>query len=764
MSSNLDFNSLTTDDIVYEYKILHTRHQQLKEQSEEDAQRIHELKRNLDTALAAEAYLTQELEQLNACGGGGPAQNTQHGIEQELDEMRKRYKTLLEEHENLQQEYDNQGQEVEKLKSKLKQSEKDLEGKVAQQLAHVHDECQERFGVLETENSELMQKLFEYEQAKVKQTFEVADKERNMAILEDQVSCLEQNLKCKRDELEEKIQLLESCQEQLVEANAKIAMLSSSPNENDRKGNSLFAEVDDQRQAMRQLLAAQKKSYLDMKKVYSDSKFEIHRLKRENSAMHKELDTCSNIFCSADRTYQNKLNERIRQLMKQNDSLEKQLNISQKRLRELANEKSVTWLDSMMDFCKRETGDLKSQLHALRIQKAAEEEQMRNVQQQMARWRFECLKSRCVVIDRENLLTEHKISFKSMQAMEFNIKEEELKVAQPRIVPKRHNPTVSTEIIVLDTPIKPKIEVINELPVRVVQLEVQDQSINEDIKPVEIAKPLKKGTPVKSRLGLMKIKREQQLTHDVNDSKDTAKESFQTSSPGKCAEIKSEDLVTQDENNSKGPQEDKHITKESFQASSAEIKSENVAIALDNVINQTEDDKDSGEFIASPSKPQQKGTPIKLRPGHKINVRPNEELFPEVKPNAKGTPVKRHELQLSDSEENDQISPAKPLRKGTPMKALFSTEATTETGCSQDIRSILNKKRNIFGDDTNKAVHFSSSQPIVHQISSCESEAKENESPMQTTKNEDSKDIKPFNKVKPNIIRRIVVSSRKAPK
>jgi len=72
----------------------------------------------------------------------------------------------------------------------------------------------------------------------------------------------------------------------------------------DRKGNSLFAEVDDQRQAMKQLLAAQKKSYLDMKKTFSDSQFEIRRLKRENVAMHTELQACSTIFCSADKTYQ----------------------------------------------------------------------------------------------------------------------------------------------------------------------------------------------------------------------------------------------------------------------------------------------------------------------------------------------------------------------------------------------------------------------------------------------------------------------------
>lgn len=43
------------------------------------------------------------------------------------------------------------------------------------------------------------------------------------------MSCLEENLRCKRDELEEKVQLLESSQEQLVDANAKIALLSSTP-------------------------------------------------------------------------------------------------------------------------------------------------------------------------------------------------------------------------------------------------------------------------------------------------------------------------------------------------------------------------------------------------------------------------------------------------------------------------------------------------------------------------------------------------------
>lgn len=52
-----------------------------------------------------------------------------------------------------------------------------------------------------------------------------------------------------------------------------------------------------------------------------------------------------------------KLNERIRNLMLQNTKLERNLNLSQERLRELASQKSVTWLDSMLDFCKYELAE-----------------------------------------------------------------------------------------------------------------------------------------------------------------------------------------------------------------------------------------------------------------------------------------------------------------------------------------------------------------------------------------------------------------------
>lgn len=103
---------------------------------------------------------------------------------------------------------------------------------------------------------------------------------------------------------------------------------------------------------------------------------------------------------------------------------------------------------------RQETDELKKQLHGVRIQKASLEEQIRNVQQEMTRyfklviyfynrkvqfviidrWRFEALKTRCVLLNREDLLTEKAIEFKPIRAIEFNISQKEQETARPRIL------------------------------------------------------------------------------------------------------------------------------------------------------------------------------------------------------------------------------------------------------------------------------------------------------------------------------------------
>ncbi|XP_065355908.1 protein Spindly [Calliphora vicina] len=435
-----DIINFSRDELLEEYCKLFDRFQELRESNEVDTQKIHELRRSLETATAAQAYLSQELEQYTN-SDSNDLENDLHKTQADLVEMKKKYGKLEVSFTALQQDYNTLLEENTKIAQNLEESLKRREQQPKEVDTQISDEYLQRIQMLENENMDLLQKIEDFEERSVRYTLTIAECEKNMEILRDQIMCLEENLQSKRIDLEEKLQILESTQEQLAEANSKIAMLSAAPENNDRKGNSLFAEVDDQRQAMRNLLTAQKKSYVQMKKIYNDSEHEIRRLKRENISMHTELETCSSIFCNADKIYQEKLNERVRHLLNQNEELERKLQWTQDRLKEVANDKGVLFLDSMLSFCKKETDDLKSQLHSVRIQKASLEEQLRNALQDMARWRFESLKSRCILMDREHLLIENKISFKPIQAIEYNITEKEQEAAKPRIVSNRRSST-----------------------------------------------------------------------------------------------------------------------------------------------------------------------------------------------------------------------------------------------------------------------------------------------------------------------------------
>lgn len=282
--------------------------------------------------------------------------------------------------------------------------------------------------------------------------------------------------------------------------------------------------------------------------------------------------------------------------------------------------------------------------------------------------------------------------------MEFDIKEAQLQAALPRIVSvagttNGGRATPPPTVVVLDTPLKApdgqekvnvildtplKVEVPEEIPVPEVQIkqELTEEKPTLEQQPEvlckveenaqEVAKPIMKGTPVKPRLGVIKVKNDQQLM-----------------SP-------------------------KHVQGEQLPVgmkSPVEIKME-----------------EEDEPLLMPAKPQLKGTPIKIK----------EEAI------------------------DTSIVEAKPLRKGTPVKAKASE--LSQVCPAGQVRSILAKKRDLFTEDAHKNVQFSSSDPIVHNLSpdvfSPPMCSKENEKPAE-------QDIKPVKKTQ-NIIRRIVVAPKKA--
>lgn len=54
-------------------------------------------------------------------------------------------------------------------------------------------------------------------------------------------------------------------------------------------------------------------------------------------------------------------------------NLREKLRLTELRLIALAKENKVTWLESMLDYCKNETKTLKDQLYVMRMQKCEAE-------------------------------------------------------------------------------------------------------------------------------------------------------------------------------------------------------------------------------------------------------------------------------------------------------------------------------------------------------------------------------------------------------
>lgn len=54
--------------------------------------------------------------------------------------------------------------------------------------------------------------------------------------------------------------------------------------------------------------------------------------------------------------------------------LREKLRISDSRLVALAKDCNVTWLESMLEYCKKETDTIKDQLHLTRLRKCEAEE------------------------------------------------------------------------------------------------------------------------------------------------------------------------------------------------------------------------------------------------------------------------------------------------------------------------------------------------------------------------------------------------------
>lgn len=277
----------------------------------------------------AEQFLQSELESVNSVQSKEQEQATSK-LHHQIEELKHKEHELLADNTQLENKCDVLTAQLEKVEHELKEAEKSKTVKpVKPRLSDIF--------VKELELERTIQELDEKnkEQEKMLKVLSSQNSENLAQIeeLKDKLLCSGENLESKKSELTEKDELIESLHEQLNELNMELAMLKSAPETANRKGNSLFAEVDDQRQEIKKILQNQNKTYMEvslltlfrsliikflnfqMKKSFDIQKREIRRLKRENDDIKEEIQICSSLFQRAEQIYIRKFLEFFRKMI-----------------------------------------------------------------------------------------------------------------------------------------------------------------------------------------------------------------------------------------------------------------------------------------------------------------------------------------------------------------------------------------------------------------------------------------------------------------
>ncbi|XP_058443733.1 protein Spindly [Malaya genurostris] len=422
-----DVTSVSDEDLAKEYRLLADSYRALKCDYESELQINYDLRRNYQTASESSAYLTAELESIDSVHKA------------ELAALKDKYVSTLTSLKDSNADLKQQISGLETTIDELQKQKEDLRTKLDEvELTKTNPDSttgnvtlsSEKEAFLERENEELKQLISDQQEKIDTLVLQLTNTESMLENCKEKLECLEDNLDRKKQDLIEMQTMMDAAHEENMKLNSELAAIRSVPDDANKKGNSLFAEVDDQRQKLIEMLETHKKRYREMKKLYSESQFQIRRLTRENREICNEIQDCSELFLRANRNFEDESSKQIILLRELNQRLQDQLGSAERRLMENASD--TPWVDSFVSFYKNESSTLKTQLFQLQMSKRIVDEICWDAQCDLAKWRFEALKSRYIIINRESLLEEHGIEFLPFDTMEAGIHINEMLVAKAK--------------------------------------------------------------------------------------------------------------------------------------------------------------------------------------------------------------------------------------------------------------------------------------------------------------------------------------------
>ncbi|XP_052900848.1 protein Spindly [Anopheles moucheti] len=334
-------------------------------------QELHDALRKLDIAKKIIADLTNEIEQ-------------QEGrFSQEINEVRKHCENQIKSYETtiakLREEIEEKNDIINQpilavpKAPTIVQADtslvKDLEAKEAQQLEEI---------------SLLKEKLATIGQDFSQAQWKISELSEEVELLKERFVSQKANLQLKTQQATELQELLESTQEQNGRLSAELAEIRSDPS-NAKKGNSLFAEVADQRKSMMKKITQMKACYYELKREHENCPRQIWELR--NMQQHSE-----NLYKECITQIKSAEHYNLNTLQAQNNDLHEQVEKTKCRIRYLENQlatKSDDWVNKLIVYNREEMDKLQTRLRSYQFKQREAMELHEGAVKETFKWRIE---------------------------------------------------------------------------------------------------------------------------------------------------------------------------------------------------------------------------------------------------------------------------------------------------------------------------------------------------------------------------------------
>ncbi|XP_070492402.1 putative leucine-rich repeat-containing protein DDB_G0290503 [Chironomus tepperi] len=380
----VDISTLAQDDLHDAYEKLAQKYSELKENNDDLNQKLHQEISHNKVLQNTLSDVQNELDSINEVNSKEKIQ-----IERRNEELKNKNQNLTMEKIALENKIDDLGVIIDQLNKELKE----VRGLLA--VKAIKPRVSDTYAKsLEIENENLRTTINEMKEHAEQLTIKYAESASRIEEFTERLACVQDNLESKKVELEEKNEALEHLQEKVHEMSTELTLLrnSAGPDDNNRKGNSLFAEVDDQRQKMKKILQGERSHYLEMKKAYNSKEMEIRRLKRENLNIKSEIQACSNQLKRGEHLSSNHLKIYVSNLECDKKNLENQLKMMEERLIDLAKDQKMHWVETVLTSSSREARELKDKNYVLLREKTALADNHSKTLKELAKMRLEGIK------------------------------------------------------------------------------------------------------------------------------------------------------------------------------------------------------------------------------------------------------------------------------------------------------------------------------------------------------------------------------------